>query len=285
MKFQMLPLAACALILCTVIIGCSSDESSDDPSTTAGQADDPKNGSDADANKNEGGSDNGSKDGDGATDENPPPKKPTGPSDDEITQFFKDAGVDGGFRRRGEGIAVLAVVGEGKEGEAFEKLFASLTQTTSITLDYNPDAFLQRPDVSVAGLAQLPKLTDLIARRITIDPKTLGGLQSLKRLDLTRSQVSDELLAQIATLNKLQQLNLSGTNITDENLKHLAGMKNLVMLDLSNTSVTVAAARELRKSIAYLKIKVSKSREPERESDPDPQPDPAPAPQPDAQPE
>ncbi|MEE2706005.1 MAG: hypothetical protein VX988_03085 [Planctomycetota bacterium] len=283
MRINSIRTSVWAMTLCVIFGGCSAEETPADPSLAAAQ-DQPGNSPNASAG-DEGKKDGDADDGNNAADTDPPPKKRAGPSDEEITQLFKDAGVDGGFRRRGDGLSVLAVVGDGQEDAAFEKLFAAIPQTTSITLDYNPDAFLQRPVVSVAGLSQLSKLSSLIARRVTIDPVTLGSLQNLKKLDLTRSQVSDELLAQIATLKKLQQLNLSNTDITDESLVKLTGMKNLVLLNLSNTAVTVSAAKTLRKSIAYLKIVVSKSREPEPEPAAETQPPPEPKDDPDPPPE
>ena len=68
----------------------------------------------------------------------------------------------------------------------------------------------------------------------------LGGLTSLRELDLSMTAVDDRRLAMVAGMPRLQKLNLAGTGVTDAGLVHLAKLTSLVELDLSGTDVTDA---------------------------------------------
>lgn len=59
-------------------------------------------------------------------------------------------------------------------------------------------------------------------------------------LDLSRTQVTDDAMAQVAKLDHLTHLSLAGTNVTDAGLKNLTSQTGLTHLDLRGTKVTDA---------------------------------------------
>jgi YHS domain-containing protein/mono/diheme cytochrome c family protein len=78
------------------------------------------------------------------------------------------------------------------------------------------------------------------------DLTALRGLEpTLLWLNLARTGVTDEGLAQIAPFAPLQRLNLSGTAITDRGLASLAGLSELRYLNLYGTKVTDQGLRAL----------------------------------------
>ena len=75
--------------------------------------------------------------------------------------------------------------------------------------------------------------------------KELAGLKSLQRLDLSVTQVTDAGLKELAGLTGLQTLNLDVTRITDAGLKELSELTNLQTLELNSTQVTNQGLKEL----------------------------------------
>ncbi len=67
------------------------------------------------------------------------------------------------------------------------------------------------------------------------DLETIAG--NIYHLDLSRTQVTDEDLAIVATYPVLHKLELSHTTISDAGIKHLATLKHLDTLNLYNTKV------------------------------------------------
>ncbi len=76
----------------------------------------------------------------------------------------------------------------------------------------------------------------------TLEVKKLTDMPSgkfeVEKIDLTKSDVTDADLENLAALPELKALTLHGTKITDDGLSHLTALKNLKDLDLSNTNVT-----------------------------------------------
>ena len=68
----------------------------------------------------------------------------------------------------------------------------------------------------------------------------LGGLTTLKELDLSGAGITDVGLAHLKGMKNLQQLNLSSTRITDSGLAYLSDLANLQTLDLSDTDIGAA---------------------------------------------
>jgi internalin A len=75
--------------------------------------------------------------------------------------------------------------------------------------------------------------------------KELAGLKKLQRLDLSLTQVTDAGLKELAGLTGLQTLNLDTDRITDAGLKELSELANLQTLELNTTQVTNQGLKEL----------------------------------------
>jgi len=59
-------------------------------------------------------------------------------------------------------------------------------------------------------------------------------------LDIGRTQVGDEGMANIGQMHNLERLHLEQTKVTDAGMKHLAALKNLEYLNLYGTDITAA---------------------------------------------
>ncbi|HVX62786.1 MAG TPA: hypothetical protein VHC19_19360 [Pirellulales bacterium] len=65
----------------------------------------------------------------------------------------------------------------------------------------------------------------------------LGQMKGLTSLNLSRTPIDDEVLAELRSLEQLKQLYVSGTDVTDAGMEHVAAFRSLDMLDLSDTAV------------------------------------------------
>src|SRR5262245_10135160 len=76
----------------------------------------------------------------------------------------------------------------------------------------------------------------------------LAGLTTLRALGLAGTEVTDVGLQELARLPSLQVLDLfsTGAGVTDAGLKELKKLKSLRALDLSHTGVTDAGVKELK---------------------------------------
>lgn len=268
MKFANLLRAVCIGLACLLSLGCSSSEQDGDAGTTTADANtgNADGGDTADDNaavdaSDDGngtdGDDGGESDGESTAADAAQNDQPKGLTDEEIAQHFKDAEVAGGIRRGDNTLAVQIVIDDGQELSALNEFFALVPETNSVAMIYTADASLQRPEVDLTPLKQLPNLTDLDVGEIAVSPSSLAELQGLRRLDLTGAKITDELLAAVASLPKVQKLTLAVTTLNDENLTKLYSMKNLVELDARRTGVTIAGAKKMRRAIAYLKVTLS----------------------------
>jgi hypothetical protein len=98
---------------------------------------------------------------------------------------------------------------------------------------------------------------------VTVDldrMKSAGKLASLESLDgvlelgLSRSDVNDLDLQQLARANDLIALDLNFTQVTDAGLVHLEGLKNLRFLVVENTGVTAQGVQRLKQANPRLRI-------------------------------
>ncbi len=105
------------------------------------------------------------------------------------------------------------------------------------------------------NLKRLTALESLFLRGIR-DPgmQSLCGLNRLRQLSITRTDIGDEGLANLAGLSKLEMLDLSGTNVSDAGLAGLANLSHLRRLDLSGTKVSNAGVRRLRAAMRSCRI-------------------------------
>jgi len=110
----------------------------------------------------------------------------------------------------------------------------------------------QVTDAGVAALAAFPRLETLLAsRRWTsaglIKLADLPGLRrSLRRLDLSGTEINDHATGVLALFENLEELALTGTTITDLTIGRLARLPKLRALELSDTLMTGAGLAELR---------------------------------------
>jgi hypothetical protein len=98
------------------------------------------------------------------------------------------------------------------------------------------------------------RLTD---RHLTMAAlKAVGKLTALEVLNLDRSDVADEGIAQLKDLPKLRHLGVSGTLITDEGFAGLANLKGLSSIYLFNNrgGVTDAGVAKLQAARPQIQI-------------------------------
>ena len=105
-------------------------------------------------------------------------------------------------------------------------------------------------DEELALLAPLaPKIAwlDLSKTDVTdAGMDNLAEMEALRRLYLKHTAVGDDGLAALAGLGALAYLNLFGAQVTDEGLRHLGALESLETVYLWQTGVTEAGAEELR---------------------------------------
>ncbi|MBI85873.1 MAG: hypothetical protein CMJ81_21975 [Planctomycetaceae bacterium] len=75
----------------------------------------------------------------------------------------------------------------------------------------------------------------------------LRGQDSLRQLDLSRTQISDTGLVHLAGLANLEGLNLDGVTITDDGLPQLTNLSNLQVLYLTGTRISDAGLVHLQR--------------------------------------
>jgi len=82
----------------------------------------------------------------------------------------------------------------------------------------------------------------------------VAQLESLERLWIERTNVSDAGLAHLKGLNGLTYLSLVNTNVSDAGLVHLRGLSQLEDLDVQWTRVTAAGVRALQQVLPRLTV-------------------------------
>ena len=83
----------------------------------------------------------------------------------------------------------------------------------------------------------------------------LGGLDQLRTLDLSYTQITDAGLEHLKTLSQLRDLNLAVTHVTDAGLDRLAGMKQLrTFLALRKTPGHTRGSPQTKKALPNLQV-------------------------------
>jgi hypothetical protein len=79
----------------------------------------------------------------------------------------------------------------------------------------------------------------------------------LSGLNLSRTRITDDGLAEVARHGELRRLTLNYTQITDDGLAHLEGLRGLILLELPGTRITDAGLVHLNKmvSLQYLDLR------------------------------
>lgn len=86
------------------------------------------------------------------------------------------------------------------------------------------------------------------------DLKSLTNLSSIENLDLSRTDIDDRALDFVFKLKNLKTLNLRDTSITDEGLQKLENLEHLERVYVWETSVTPAGAKRLEKRIEGVSV-------------------------------
>ena len=121
--------------------------------------------------------------------------------------------------------------------------------------------------VMVGGCASTPKV---VPNKLIADPivekairfelekptgeLTKTDLEKVTELDLSRTEITDAGLKELAKLQKLTYLHLYRTKITDEGLKEVAKLQNLTSLNLRYNQITKAGVAELQKALPDCRI-------------------------------
>jgi len=106
-------------------------------------------------------------------------------------------------------------------------------------------------------LRDLPGLVHLNLRGTEVTDDMLAqvaGCKTLLRLHLEKTKVTDKGLAHLKGLTDLEYLNLYGTEVGDAGLANLEGLKKLKTLYLWQTKVTDAGVDKLKKALPQLQI-------------------------------
>ncbi len=101
----------------------------------------------------------------------------------------------------------------------------------------------------------LKKLTLARTRISNEDLSSLPALSSIEYLDLSRTEVDDQSLEFVSQLANLRILNLRDTKVTDEGLLQLANLRQLERVYVWGTLVTSAGANRLEKRIEGVAVK------------------------------
>lgn len=113
---------------------------------------------------------------------------------------------------------------------------------------------------SLAPLSQSLKKLTLARTRITNeDLSSLSELASIEHLDLSRTEVDDHALDFVSQMVNLRTLNLRDTKVTDGGLLKLVNLKQLERLYVWGTLVTSTGATRLEKRIEGLAVKLGTS--------------------------
>jgi hypothetical protein len=127
-----------------------------------------------------------------------------------------------------------------------------------------------RLDISYAGFKEAISIEDMEPMRsitanvvwldlsgLHLPPGSLeivGEMQSLRRLHLERSSITNQGLVNLATLQSLEYLNLYGTSISDEGIPSLARLSALKSIYLWQSSVSRKGVEGLREALPELDI-------------------------------
>ena len=115
--------------------------------------------------------------------------------------------------------------------------------------------------VTDQGIGFLKRLTHLQTLRILLSSQiTEVGIRhlaelSLKELDLTYSDASDEKLKSLRKLSGLKNLRLTNAiRVTDESVSYFTELRDLKTLDLADAKLTKAGISQLEKSLPQCKV-------------------------------
>jgi hypothetical protein len=156
---------------------------------------------------------------------------------------------------------LFAAAGGSAGNSALEKagatVFAREKGSNEMVVEFASESELVTDEAvqNISGMAT--QIVDLnLARTQVTDEvlKEVAKLSNLESLNLAQTQVTDAGIAYLKSMAKLKYLNLYGTKVTDECLPSIAGMKQLESVYFWQTSVTSRGADKLRGVLPKLKI-------------------------------
>lgn len=110
-------------------------------------------------------------------------------------------------------------------------------------------------DAGVKALTALPLETLWLGPRITDQGlRFIGGIPTLKHLDLCAHMVTDEGAPALASLTALEILWLTRCTLTDDSIPVLCRLANLQELNVSFTGITEAGFARLRAALPHTRL-------------------------------
>ena len=106
------------------------------------------------------------------------------------------------------------------------------------------------PPEAIEVIRQLPHLTELSTRYLTVTSQALSHIASLDRLDtlsLRFSELNDDGLKKVATMKRLRWLDLQGTKVTSDGLRILASLSDLRHLEIGGATLSTNVPESLAK--------------------------------------
>ncbi|MDX1930538.1 MAG: protein kinase [Pirellulaceae bacterium] len=102
-------------------------------------------------------------------------------------------------------------------------------------------------DAALEAIDKLGSLRDLCLTNNTISDLGIAKLRNLKlyTLRLNETDVTDEAIAILSSMESLTTLDLAGTKITDACIEHLLKLKGLENINLENNKISAAALEKL----------------------------------------
>ena len=89
----------------------------------------------------------------------------------------------------------------------------------------------------------------------TLITATEAKTAALRDLDLRKTSITDDGLANLKGMKELRKLTLFGTKISDAGMEHLLGLSKLETLLLSGSEVTEAGASRVQRAIPKVRIR------------------------------
>lgn len=128
---------------------------------------------------------------------------------------------------------------------------SSALDFTAVSLRKNmTDDHLRRLAPVASGLQSVNLAATSVTESALKD--VLPEMKDLQRLNLSQTEVGDELIPVLAQLPNLEWLNLYGTQVTDEGIQELSKLPNLQKLYLWNSKATPEGADELKRKAPKL---------------------------------
>ncbi len=123
--------------------------------------------------------------------------------------------------------------------------------TTLPKLDNLHLTFMKIPDGSFEEISKIKTLSSLAfynAKNIKVsDVQLLSKLPNLEYLDLSSTNLNNDVIPVLSKFKSLDNLRLGNLNLNDENLEELSKIKNLTHLGLAQNAITDAGLEKLDK--------------------------------------